>query len=504
MRVVFASVSRWASVFVGFCVVATVGRAEDAYPPEGLFEDSWMEVLMFGKKVGYAHATLKREDKVIRSRTLTVMKIKRAGSEVTMKAMEESRETLDGRMLGFTSEVNLGGTPVRREGVVRGNVVTVTNEQFGRRSTDSYELDERGLMNWGLLILMREKGFAPGTKYEAWIYSPDFGMAAPTKAVMETHGKESIELPGGKTNGIKVTTMLHSRAGNLETLNWVDDNGIALKTEMNLGGFPLEMLRTNKASALENFVSADLFTRSLLPLDGVVPRDAKAVTYELRSTDGGSLEVRPQDGEFQMTTKTNSGILHVRVERSNLKAILEGRGNPSQVAPEYRLPNVMIDANDPGIVTLARKAARGAKNPMHLAHHLRIFATRYVKAKTLGVGFATASEVVRTREGDCSEHAVLLAALGRASGLPSRVVAGLVYLPECEGRKNVMGFHMWTQFFLRGKWVDFDAALGESECAPTRIALATASLRDVSLSDLGFAIAEAIGGLQIRMLKVER
>ena len=504
MRVVFASVSRWASVFVGFCVVATVGRAEDAYPPEGLFEDSWMEVLMFGKKVGYAHATLKREGKVIRSRTLTVMKIKRAGSEVTMKAMEESRETLDGRMLGFTSEVNLGGTPVRREGVVRGNVVTVTNEQFGRRSTDRYELDERGLMNWGLLILMREKGFAPGTKYEAWIYSPDFGMAAPTKAVMETHGKESIELPRGKMDGAKVTTILHSRAGNLQTLSWVDDNGIALKTKMNLGGFPLEMLRMDEASAIEDFVPADLLTRSLLPLDTEVPRDAKAVTYELHIKNGKSLQARPADGDFQKTEETENGVLQVRVERSNLKSILEGRGNPSQVASEYRLPNVMVDANDPGVVTLAQKAARGAKDPVHLAHHLRVFATGYIKAKTLGVGFATASEVVRTREGDCSEHAVLLAALGRASGLPSRVTAGLVYLPKYEERKNVMGFHMWTQFYLRGKWVDFDAALAESECAPTRIALATASLRDVSLSDLGFAIAETIGCLDVRVLKVER
>ena len=504
MKVELASVSRWSFVFVGFCVVSAVGQTENAYPPNGLFEDSWMEVRMFGAKVGYAHTTLEREGEVVLSRTHVVMKIKRASSEVTMEAMEESRETLDGRMLGFTSEVNLGGTPVRRAGVVKGKIMYVTNEQFGRRSTDRHELDERGIMNWGLLLLMREKGFDPSTKYEAWIYSPDFGMAAPTKALVEAYGKESIELPIGKVDGAKVTTILHSHAGKIETLNWVDDNGIALKTKMNLGGFPIEMMRTNEASALEKFVPTDLFTRSLLPLDAEVPHDAKAVTYELHIKNGKSLRARPLDGDFQKTEETESDVLQVRVERSNLKSILKGRGIPSQVAPEYRLPNVMIDANDPAIVALSRKAARGVKNPVHLAHHLRVFATNYVKAKTLGVGFATASEVVRTREGDCSEHAVLLAALGRASGLPSRVTAGLVYLAKYQGRKNVMGFHMWTQFYLRGKWVDFDAALGESECAPTRIALATASLRDVSLAELGFAIAETIGCLEVRVLKVDR
>ena len=41
---------------------------------------------------------------------------------------------------------------------------------------------------------------------------------------------------------------------------------------------------------------------------------------------------------------------------------------------------------------------------------------------------ATAAEVARSREGDCTEHAVLLAALARARGIPARVAMGLVYV----------------------------------------------------------------------------
>ena len=97
----------------------------------------------------------------------------------------------------------------------------------------------------------------------------------------------------------------------------------------------------------------------------------------------------------------------------------------------------------------------------------------------------------------------LLAAMGRASGLPSRVVAGLVYVPELEGKTNVMGYHLWTQFHLRGRWVDFDAALGESECAPTRIALMASSLDDSSLTELGLALLDYIGQVEIKVTKVE-
>jgi hypothetical protein len=46
--------------------------------------------------------------------------------------------------------------------------------------------------------------------------------------------------------------------------------------------------------------------------------------------------------------------------------------------------------------------------------------------------------------------------------------------------------------------------MGESECAPTRIALATSSLKDESLSGIAFSIAEPIGNLKVKILAVKR
>ncbi|NBU87363.1 MAG: transglutaminase domain-containing protein, partial [Verrucomicrobia bacterium] len=70
--------------------------------------------------------------------------------------------------------------------------------------------------------------------------------------------------------------------------------------------------------------------------------------------------------------------------------------------------------------------------------------------KNYGVGFATASEVARNKEGDCTEHSMLLAALGRALGIPTRVATGLVYADEFEGEKDVLVYHMWNQFYHPG------------------------------------------------------
>ena len=504
MKDTLASVSRWATFLFLVFANLTEGRAEEKYPPEGLFEEIWMEVRMFDAKVGYSHTTFERRGSEVRLRTHTFMKIKRAGSEVIMESHEDSRETIDGKILGFSGVVNMGAQPIRKEGAVKGNKIVVTNEQFGRKSTNSYELDTRGVMNWGLIRLMVERGFNKGTKYEVLVYSPDFGMNSPTKASIEVKGEETIKLHAGPTVVTKIATLLHSHAGKIETLSWVNEQGMALKTTMHLGGFPIEMVKTSSGEAMKDFVSAEFFNKSLIKLEGKIPRNAKSVTYELSQKKEGSLQAVPADGDFQKAKRQENGAIQVQVRRIQLDEVLKGKGNPGQVGPEYRLPNIMIDANEPGIRALARVASRGAKNPVQMASNLRSFVTKYVTAKNLDVGFATASEVARTREGDCSEHAVLLAALGRSSGLPSRVAAGLVYLPSYQGRMDIMGFHMWTQFHIRGKWVDFDAAMGESECAPTRISLATSSLKDESLSGIAFSIAEPMGNLNVKILAVKR
>jgi len=65
-------------------------------------------------------------------------------------------------------------------------------------------------------------------------------------------------------------------------------------------------------------------------------------------------------------------------------------------------------------------------------------------------------------EGDCNEHAVLLAALGRAAGLPTRVVAGTVYL------EGFFYYHAWCEVWL-GRWVPIDPAFDQFPADATHI-----------------------------------
>ena len=135
-----------------------------------------------------------------------------------------------------------------------------------------------------------------------------------------------------------------------------------------------------------------------------------------------------------------------------------------------------------------------------MAEKLCRFVSLYVSNKNFSVGFASASEVARKREGDCTEHGILLASLGRAMGIPSRVVSGLVYVDELKGVEKAMVYHMWTQFFLKGRWVNFDPALGKVRCPADRITLFASSLQGQSLTESMLPAAELMGKLTVEKI----
>jgi transglutaminase-like putative cysteine protease len=154
------------------------------------------------------------------------------------------------------------------------------------------------------------------------------------------------------------------------------------------------------------------------------------------------------------------------------------------------------------IQKLAKKAKGNARKPGEIAKKLTKFVYGHVSGKNYGVGFATASEVARNKEGDCTEHAVLLAALGRVLSIPTRVATGLVYADEFEGEKNVLVYHMWTQFYIDGEWVDLDPALGLVKCQSDRITFSVDSMEDDLMASM-IPVMELINNLKVTLQPVE-
>jgi transglutaminase-like putative cysteine protease len=123
-----------------------------------------------------------------------------------------------------------------------------------------------------------------------------------------------------------------------------------------------------------------------------------------------------------------------------------------------RAPTRWLQSDDDEIRALATSSVLGIDGERERMLALEATVRRHISTKSLRIGYASALETLRLREGDCTEHAVLLAALARAAGIPARVATGLTYTTVFGNRRHVFVPHAWVFAWVDGRWQGFDAA----------------------------------------------
>jgi transglutaminase-like putative cysteine protease len=124
---------------------------------------------------------------------------------------------------------------------------------------------------------------------------------------------------------------------------------------------------------------------------------------------------------------------------------------------------------------------------------------RYVNVlleKKPTVSLPSATEVLRTKVGDCNEHTALYVAMARAAGLPARIAVGVVYM------HGAFYYHAWPEVYVRdaperGLWLPVDPTLNQFPADATHLRLARGGL------DKQSAIVPLLGRLQMTVLDVE-
>ncbi|WP_052691925.1 transglutaminase-like domain-containing protein [Teredinibacter purpureus] len=131
---------------------------------------------------------------------------------------------------------------------------------------------------------------------------------------------------------------------------------------------------------------------------------------------------------------------------------------------EAMLSNYWIDSDAESIQLKVRTLLndeRSTLNNDEKMKHLSRFVTRHMKTgKVVYSGYARASQALETGSGDCTEHALLLAALARAAGIPTRIIVGLAYSNDrFYGKTHMFIPHAWVQSWVNGVWKSFDSGM---------------------------------------------
>ena len=160
-----------------------------------------------------------------------------------------------------------------------------------------------------------------------------------------------------------------------------------------------------------------------------------------------------------------TGEQHARADADAGTTVLDicadcGRETPPDAADlaRYRAPGPGIESDDRAVRVFAKHLDRGG------SLQRRMLALRDgVHARMDGTidfsRYDSAAGALARRSGDCTEAALLLAAVARARGIPARVVYGVAYSSRFTGQSHVFSPHMWVQVWDGARWRSFDAAL---------------------------------------------
>lgn len=470
-------------------------------------QESWDAHYVGGSKIGYTHTYVQRvpdpttKKEYLRVRIDMELKLKRDKDVTIAKMQYGTIETLKGEVLRLDTRTLVG-----EDHDLRGHGDVIRGEML-------FKLDGNGehqslKIPWGPDVrgpYAPEQSMArnPMKEHETRalrMFIPDLNKVA--DITLTARAIEPVIMgDGSKRELLRIdqTAQVDGKPrSEFNNTMWADSGGQVLKAEQEAFG-KFVTYRTTKEGAMapSGPIQFDLITGTVIKTPRPIPNaeQTRQVTYRLTLTGGDIAQALPVDARqtLQPEATPGSAILTVRS-----LGPLDGEAGPAEVAAEYLKSNVLITSDDSRVRSLAQRVTRGVVDPWAKAQRMNRWVFQNMRTKNFQVGFAAANEVARNLTGDCSEHAVLLAAMCRASGIPARVVVGLVYVDRHQG----FGYHMWDEVYINQRWVAVDPTWNETTVDAGHIKLSESSLEGVAPFEAFLPVLKVAGKLQIEPLEL--
>jgi hypothetical protein len=312
---------------------------------------------------------------------------------------------------------------------------------------------------------------------------------------------ESVEIADRAITLLRIEAIdPRSTQWNMPTVHWSDENGLILKTQEAFLGRETVVADQQTATALNDFVTVDLGVDLGVPIEPPIANSSqvKYAVYRVHVDGLRPSDVFP-DGPSQRVLPDNDQVALVTVSEITPDAppILDSAATPPQ--PADVAPNALVQSDHPSIRAIADSVAGSVDDPWFAAQLLENHVHRRLKETDYSQIFSSAVEVAKRREGDCSEHAVLLAAVCRARGIPARVAVGLCY----SASEQRFLYHMWNEVWIKDRWIPLDATRGEGSIGACHIKLLDSNLSDQTAYDMVSPVIQLIGRTKIEVIAAQ-
>ncbi len=478
------------------CRPAAPTVAPVATPPG----EYWEAHFIGDDRVGYSHVTTKTlEDGQVQIGNLTEIALTRFGQKTSQTIEVHCIEDASGAPIRFQSVVKSGATVnTQSTGKWEGDRLHVTATTQGQEAKLEIAWKPEYGGPFADAQSLRRHPLKPGEKRSLMAFLPSLNQLAEIE--MTAGDFETTKLLDEEANLLRVEAVVKARtpAGlqKLASTYWVDKQGEVLKSY--LPQLKQMTYRTTKAKATAPSTgSFDLAAATTVKLSRPLtnPHASKSITYKATLPEG---EI---EGVFVEGPTQHVKLIDEHTCELTARAIRPG--DPAKLdspdtkpTPDDLAPNTLIQSDDPRVVKLAKSVLPEEKDAWTLAQALEAHVHRAIERKNFSQAFLTAAQVAEELQGDCTEHAVLLAALYRARQIPARCAMGLVYYPEGQG----FAYHMWTEAWIDDRWVPLDATLGRGGIGAAHLKLAHSNLKGADAYSAFLPVVRVLGQLQLEVL----
>ncbi|MCE9589410.1 MAG: transglutaminase domain-containing protein [Planctomycetes bacterium] len=503
-------------IAVFLCLVSLAPALRAAESIDKRDKEHWYQVQLQGQPAGWMHntekyrAATKDQPATIESATEMSVSFKRGSVAVAMGITCGFVETADGGPISATSSQRFAGMAIERTMTFHDGKTDIVVKQAGQEQRQTVETS-KGWMAPAAAGRYVEEQLRLGVKViRSSVLDPSVGVE-PIETVLTILEKKDVELMGRVVPATRAT-MTVSNVPAVKSEVYIDEAGDLIRYSMPvIPGMAMDIVETDKVLAKAQINPPELMAGTLIKPDVPIKnaRGLRSAVYEVTLApvaDGTVPKIDLLRAGYQRVTWGDERTAVVAVD-------LDDPVNPVADLPgeAHRRATPMLNFKDPEVQKLLDNAVKS--NPefktatkAQTAEWVRRYVHGFINSKDLSVGFASASEVARTRQGDCTEHAVLLAALLRGAGIPSRTVSGLIYVDRFMGQQGVFGYHMWAQAWFtekgQSRWVDLDATLpDETPFDATHIALAVQTMRDEDVGNDMVPLVGVIGRLSIHVIE---
>jgi hypothetical protein len=361
--------------------------------------------------------------------------------------------------------------------------------------------NERALGVYRQQTIYKDRNVQPGDEFSYLSFEPTINLLVNTHVKVKDY--EVVELGAGKPQRRLLRVDL--QAEKVQQLQlppyvvWLDDEMNPVRSQFEVPGLGKVLLhRTTRDIAVAPAAGApalDVGISHYIRLNQRIarPHETKAAVYRVTIKDEDNPAETFAQSTRQEITSVNGSTLELRVHGGVAE-------QAKQPGPEYTESSYFINSDDQRVKTIANQAVGAESDPWRKARRIErwVHANMRIRAHE---ALATADHVAKTLEGDCTEFAMLTAALCRAAGIPSRTATGLVYADVRQG--PVFAFHMWTEVWIDGQWRALDATLGQGGIGAAHLKIADQSWHEErSLTPL-LPVVRVLGKLSIEVVRAE-